>query len=138
MRTHPLRRVLSIALAVLIATFGGRASAAVSVHIVRTDLRPLVRASAQSPVQFAVLIPYSVSTAADGNWSTRGSLATWEYAVQGPTAISWSSASGGGFQTDGHAGDFGDAGGAESLHGSSSRGSAQMGRTLFRIRTSSA
>jgi hypothetical protein len=63
---------------------------AIPVHIVRTDLRPLIQAAAQSVVQFAVQVPYSVTTASDGQWSTANGIATWRYAVRVPTAISLS------------------------------------------------
>jgi hypothetical protein len=63
----------------------------VSVHIVKTDLKALIRAAADVPVQFAVLVPHSASTATDGNWSTAADgKATWRYAVQVPTAVSLS------------------------------------------------
>ena len=70
--------------------FAAAALAAVPVHVVRTDLKPLIRAAADSPVQFAVLVPYAVSTARDGTWSSTNGQATWRYAVQVPTAVSLS------------------------------------------------
>jgi hypothetical protein len=78
------------ALTILVATFAGPGLAAVPVHIVKSDLRPLIRAGAQSSVQFAVLVPYVVSPTTGGTWSSAGSIATWTYAVQVPTAISLS------------------------------------------------
>lgn len=78
------------ALAILVAMFAGPAPAAVPVHIVKSDLRPLIRAGAQSPVQFAVLVPHTVSTTTGGSWSSAAGVATWKYAVQVPTAISLS------------------------------------------------
>lgn len=84
------RWAFACALTILVATFAGPASAAVRVHIVKSDLRPLIRAGAQSPVQFAVLVPYAVSTATGGVWSSAAGTATWNYAVQVPTAISLS------------------------------------------------
>ncbi len=77
-------------LAILVATFPSPARAAVRVHIVKSDLRPLIRAGAQSSVQFAVLLPYAVSTTTDGTWSSAAGIATWKYSVQVPTAISLS------------------------------------------------
>lgn len=58
--------------------------------VVRTNLEPLIRAAADSPVQFAVPVPHSASTAASGTWSVAGGQATWRYAVQVPTAVSLS------------------------------------------------
>jgi len=66
------------------------ANAAVPVHVVRTDLKPLIRAAYTSPVQFAVLVPHAASTAKDGKWTVQGDRATWTYAVQIPTAVSMS------------------------------------------------
>src|SRR5579863_6609043 len=67
------------------ATFAG-----VPVHIVKTDLKPLIRAGMDSPVQFAVLVPHAVSASSGGSWSTAGGRATWRYAVDVPTAVSLS------------------------------------------------
>jgi hypothetical protein len=78
------------ALTILVATFADPAPAAVRIHIVKSDLRPLIRAGAQSPVQFAVLVPNAVSTTTGGAWSSVAGRATWNYAVQVPTAISLS------------------------------------------------
>jgi lysyl endopeptidase len=72
------------------ATFAGPTPAAVPVHIVKSDLRPLIRAGAQSPIQFAVLVPHTMSTTTGGSWSSAAGVATWKYAVQVPTAISLS------------------------------------------------
>jgi len=78
------------ALTIPVATIARPAPATVPVHIVKSDLRPLIRAGAQSPVQFAVLVPYAVSTTKGGAWSSAAGIATWSYAVQVPTAISLS------------------------------------------------
>ena len=56
-------------LTILVATFARPAPAAAPVHIVKSDLRPLIRVGAQSPVQFAVLVPHAVSTTTGGAWS---------------------------------------------------------------------
>jgi lysyl endopeptidase len=80
----------SWALAILVTMFAGPVLAAVPVHIVKSDLRPLIRAGAKSAVQFAVLVPHTVSTTTGGSWSSTADVATWEYAVQVPTAISLS------------------------------------------------
>jgi lysyl endopeptidase len=66
------------------------ASAATAVHTLNRDLRPLIRAAASSPVQFAVEIPYAVSPDTAGSWSKSGGQATWGYAVRVPTAVSLS------------------------------------------------
>jgi hypothetical protein len=66
------------------------AFAAVSVHIVKSDLKPLIRDAVRSPVQFAVSVPLAVSPSTAGTWSTAGELATWHYAVRVPTAVSLS------------------------------------------------
>jgi hypothetical protein len=87
--TTARRRACALALALVLATLGA-AAAAEPVHTVRTDLRPLIRAASQSPVQFAVLVPHAVSTASGGTWSSANGRATWRYAVQVPTAVSLS------------------------------------------------
>lgn len=69
---------------------GAVAAVPVAVHVVNTDLKPLIRAGAQSPVQFAVLVPNKASTATDGTWIVANGRATWRYAVQVPTAVSLS------------------------------------------------
>ena len=58
--------------------------------IVKTDLRPLIRAASSSRVQFAVPIPHAVSASSGGSWTTAGEKATWHYAMQVPTAVSLS------------------------------------------------
>jgi len=66
------------------------ASAATAVEIIKTDLRPLIRAAATSKVQFAVNVPHAVSPTSAGKWSQAGGISTWQYAVQVPTAVSLS------------------------------------------------
>jgi lysyl endopeptidase len=90
MSTSDIRRTAVTVLSVLLAGFGHAASAAVAVHIVKTDLRPLIHAAVDSPVQFAVLVPHAASAANAGNWSVEGAQATWRYAVAVPTAVSLS------------------------------------------------
>ena len=58
------RRVSRGALTVLAYLFASVAIAAVPAPVVKTDLKPGIRAGMQSPVQFAVLVPHKVSTAA--------------------------------------------------------------------------
>ncbi len=61
------RRFFAAVLAALVLTFAAAALAAgVPVHIVKTDLKPLIRAGFNSPVQFAVLVPHAVSTSSGG------------------------------------------------------------------------
>jgi len=74
----------------LLWVFALAATAAVPVHVVRSDLKPLIRAAFESKVQFAVVVPYSVSAASAGTWKTSGGVATWTYAMQVPTAVSLS------------------------------------------------
>jgi hypothetical protein len=66
------------------------ARAAIPVDIVKTDLRPLIRDAASTPVQFAVNVPYKVSPDTAGSWSTASGVSTWQYAVSVPTAVSLS------------------------------------------------
>jgi len=80
--------VLALSLSVCTAPVSG--AAALAAFVVRTDLAPLIRAAADSPVQFAVPVPHSASTAGSGSWSVTGGEATWSYAVQVPTAVSLS------------------------------------------------
>jgi hypothetical protein len=85
--THSYR-VLSLrpwVAGLLLWVFALAAVAAVPVHIVRSDLKPLIRAAFESKVQFAVVVPYSVSVASAGTWTTAGGVATWTYAMQVPT-----------------------------------------------------
>ena len=63
---------------------------AASVDTVRIDLNPLIDAAARSPEQYAVSVPHSFSSVADGAWLERGSIRTWVYTVRIPTAISMS------------------------------------------------
>lgn len=89
MVAHGQRRTFVGVLASLLSMIATSvAVAAVPVHVVKTDLRPLIRAAFQSHVQFAVSVPHSVSSATDGFWTTAGGVATWRYAVQVPTAVS--------------------------------------------------
>jgi lysyl endopeptidase len=71
-------------------TAAARAAVPAAVRVVRTDLEPLIRAAADSAVQFAVPVPHAASTASEGSWSVTGERATWRYAVQVPGAISLS------------------------------------------------
>jgi hypothetical protein len=64
--------------------------AAAAIDVVRVDLNPLIDLAARSTVQFAVNIPRSVSSSAQGTWSQHGSSSTWVYSAQIPSAISMS------------------------------------------------
>ena len=66
------------------------AGAATKIHSLRVDLNPLIDKAARSPQQFAVNVPYAVSSATDGTWSRVGTTSTWAYSVRIPTAISMS------------------------------------------------
>lgn len=81
------QRLLAAVVLTLVAT---ASFAAVPVQVVKTDLKPLIRSAAQSPVQFAVLVPHSASTTGSGLWSLAHGRATWNYAVRVPTAVSLS------------------------------------------------
>lgn len=87
MHAHAQRNIFTCVLALLLAALASSA-AAVPVHMVKTDLRPLIRAAFRSHVQFAVSVPDAVSSASDGSWTTADGVATWRYAVQVPTAVS--------------------------------------------------
>jgi lysyl endopeptidase len=90
MSGYTRRRWSALVLAMLASMLATLTHAAVPVDIVKTDLKPLIRAAIDSPVQFAVLVPHSVSTASGGSWSSANGQATWRYAVQVPTAVSLS------------------------------------------------
>jgi lysyl endopeptidase len=88
MTTQTRGRLAGAVLAILAAALPAVTLAAVPVLIVKADLKPLIRAGMDSPVQFAVLVPHAVSAASGGSWSTADGRATWRYAVDVPTAVS--------------------------------------------------
>jgi lysyl endopeptidase len=90
MYKHAAKRGLNFLLVVSLLLPCLVAVAAAPVHTVKVDLRPLIRAAFESPVQFAVLVPHAASTATAGTWSTANGRATWRYAVRVPTAVSLS------------------------------------------------
>jgi hypothetical protein len=90
MSTASFRHAAAALLTVILSTFTVAALAAGPVHVVKTDLKPLIRAGLDSPVQFAVFVPHAVSTSSGGTWSTANGRATWRYAVAIPTAVSLS------------------------------------------------
>jgi hypothetical protein len=88
MGKHPRWRATLIG-ALLLATVGV-AGAATLPHIIKTDLESLIRVAATSRTQFAVEVPYPISTTSSGSWTTSNGQATWHYAVRLPTAVSLS------------------------------------------------
>ena len=80
----------ALAIVLSIYSTAAGAAAAAAAFVVRTNLEPLIRAAADSPVQFAVPVPHTASTAASGTWSVAGGQASWHYTVQVPTAVSLS------------------------------------------------
>jgi len=79
-----------ITCAALLLTLCGPALAAKSIDLVKTDLKPLIRAGATSKLQFAVAVPHAISSVSAGKWSMNESSATWRYSVRIPTAVSMS------------------------------------------------
>jgi hypothetical protein len=88
--TRTALRAATALLGLLLSAILDTAAAATPAHIVKADLKPLIRAAAESPTQFAVLVPYAVSTANAGTWSTVAGRSTWRYVVRVPTAVSLS------------------------------------------------
>lgn len=72
----------------LVLFLTSRVVASTSVDTVRVDLNPLIDSAAHSHEQFAVNIRRAVSIATQGTWKQKGTLSTWVYTVQIPTAIS--------------------------------------------------
>jgi hypothetical protein len=65
--------------------------AAGPIETLRTDLRPMIKAAANTPVQFAVHVPHRVSARSNGQWVTISSAsAEWSYSIRIPTAVSMS------------------------------------------------
>src|SRR3984957_1890622 len=67
-----------------------RVVAATAVDAIHVDLNPLLDTAARSQEQFAVNIRRAVSSASQGSWKQKGTVSTWVYTVQIPTAISMS------------------------------------------------
>ena len=84
-----LRPALSASWVLSVVAFA-QAWGAVPVHVVKTDLKPLIRDAYLTPVQFAVSVPHQASTSTAGTWSVAGERSTWQYAVKVPTAVSMS------------------------------------------------
>src|SRR6202453_676782 len=61
-----------------------------AVDAIPVDLNPLIDSAARSQEQFAVNIRRAVSSATQGTWKQKGTVSTWVYTVQIPTAISMS------------------------------------------------
>jgi hypothetical protein len=68
MRDLSVRNLMAVS--ALILGSAANSYAATPVEIVHTDLKPMIRAAADSPSKFAVLIPHAASTATAGHWST--------------------------------------------------------------------
>ena len=85
-------RVALAALAIVLSIHTAAAGAAplAGAVVVRANLASLIRAAADSPVQFAVPVPHTASTVSSGSWSVTGGQASWSYVVQVPTAVSLS------------------------------------------------
>ena len=90
MTKHNVPKWVVGATSVLLTALSCPIGAAVPVHLVRTDLEPLIREGARSPVQFAVNVPFAASVRTAGVWSVTGDRAVWRYAVRIPTAVSMS------------------------------------------------
>jgi len=90
-RPRPSRVALAaLAIVLAIHTAAAGSAPAPGAFVVRANLATLIRAAADSPVQFAVPVPHTASTAVSGSWSVTAGEATWHYAVQVPTAVSLS------------------------------------------------
>ncbi len=83
-------RVTNPCFGVLLTLLCAPCLAASSVNVVKVDLDTLIRAAANTPTQFAVLVPHKASIQSAGTWSIHGDRATWRYTVRIPTAISMS------------------------------------------------
>src|SRR3984885_14553964 len=84
-----IRRRSAAALIALIVPLSVLA-APLPVHIVKTDLKPLIRAGMDSSLQFSGLLPHAASASSAGVWSPAGGVAAWRYAVAVATAVSLS------------------------------------------------
>ncbi|HTD73674.1 MAG TPA: hypothetical protein VK652_09105 [Steroidobacteraceae bacterium] len=81
---HPVLRVAALLLTSSVCAAG-------QVVTLQTDLRPLIKAAANTPVQFAVHVPHTVSAQADGQWAAVTSTsAEWSYSIRIPSAASMS------------------------------------------------
>jgi lysyl endopeptidase len=54
---------------------------------VQFNLDPLIDKAASHPTQFAVDVAHRVSSETNGHWQLRPTIATWEYAIRIPTAV---------------------------------------------------
>jgi hypothetical protein len=77
-------------LAVVFLISSSQAFAAPHNEVVKADLESLIRAAASYPAQFAVTVPHAVSDTAAGLWTVSNNVATWQYTVRIPTAVSLS------------------------------------------------
>jgi hypothetical protein len=76
--------------AVLFLLNSSQGFAAAHNEILRPDLESLIRAAAPYPAQFAVTVPHAVSDTASGAWTVSNNMATWQYTLRIPTAVSLS------------------------------------------------
>jgi hypothetical protein len=87
------KRLLGGGMAVLLGAFAHFANAAVpavSAKVLNVDLEPAIRASVLRPERFAVDVPASANSDADGTWSRSNGVSTWHHALRIPTAVSMS------------------------------------------------
>ena len=59
-------------------------------EVLNVDLGPRIEQSYRFPERFAVDIPHSASASTSGEWTRSGTVSTWHYRVQIPTAVSMS------------------------------------------------
>jgi hypothetical protein len=89
---QPIARLCAALLCVALTGFTAPALAAtpVPIEIVRADFESLIKAAAESQVQYAVHVPHPVSSKTMGHWQVANDRARWQYAVRIPTAVSMS------------------------------------------------
>jgi hypothetical protein len=81
---QPVLRIAALLLASSICAAG-------QVETLQTDLRPLIKAAVNTPVQFAVHVPHMVSAKSDGQWAVvTPTSAEWSYSIRIPAAVSMS------------------------------------------------
>ena len=89
-RRPRLRLGALLFLASALVQFHATSGVAAAVDSVNVNLDPLIDSAAHDRNRFAVNIPHSISTAAQGLWAHTGSTSTWTYGTRIPTAISLS------------------------------------------------
>ncbi len=84
MRIVALARIAVLLLASSVCAAG-------QVVTLQTDLRPLIKAAVNTPVQFAVHVPHAVSAQTNGHWAAMGpAAAEWSNSIRIPSAVSMS------------------------------------------------